>query len=52
MLTEGNDKELNVSNGSDDEERVPCINCGKLYGEELIKYRPHWVSCDICSVWT
>ena len=38
------------SSESDDEENVPCINCGKLYGEELKKLKPHWVSCDICTV--
>ena len=41
-----------ASTDSDDEGNVPCISCGKLFGDELKKLQPHWVSCDICTVWT
>lgn len=37
---------------SDHGENVPRISCGKLFGNELTKLKPHWVSCDICTVWT
>ena len=54
VLTEEYDEESdeNKSITTEDEDSVPCISCGKLYGEESIEHKPHWVSCDICTVWT
>ena len=37
---------------SADEDQVPCISCGRLYGDKVRRYKPHWVSCDVCTVWT
>ena len=39
----------NLSAGQD---QVPCISCGRLYGDKVRKYKPHWVSCDVGTVWT
>ena len=39
-------------NDSEDEDSVPCLICGKLYGQESYKFRPHWASCDKCGKWT
>lgn len=33
----------------EEEDTVPCLLCGKLYGQESSKFRPHWVSCDKCQ---
>ncbi len=47
------DEESEVSNQlSTDEDEAPCFSCGRLYGDEVQKYKPHWVSCDVCTVWT
>eukprot|EP00794_Sanderia_malayensis_P010565 gene10565-11686_t len=44
--------DLSDSVESKDEDSVPCLVCGKLYGQESMKFRPHWVSCDTCEKWT